>query len=641
MLYTLLLVIVMVAAVSPTINPKKTPATAAAAAQNHNLTRPPLLPSDPDNALAPRRPKSREVTSRYMSSSSSSTAKRSSSPSIPRPTGMMTPMPSASSTIKRSQSAERRRPTTPRSIDLRMGNGIVAELSNAQKMLITSTRSLSVSFQGESFSLQVSKAKPAPSPITSRKGTPERRKTTPMPVRGADQVENSRPVEHQRWPGRLRQPNSLNGSLDCTDDRKRLTVSGVDMNVIRALQSSMVDNRSSVESRLSSDSSSFDTEKHIDTNGSDALCDPPVVSDTESVYSGSTSEGISNVGGSGQSQRGPRGIMVPARFWQETNRFRRQPEPGSPVSKTIGLEAPQPTKLTSPKKLIDSPVSSPKGVVNARGQSSPIRGGALRPASAGKIGALSPMRGVSPSRIRNAAGAVVNSNLSNLNNTPSILSFAADIRRGKGGEHRIVEVHLLRILYNRLLQWRFVNARADTALSAQRLNAERSLYNAHITTSKLRESVKAKRMELQCLKQNLKLISILKGQMIYLEEFALIDLDFSRSFSGAIEALRASTLRLPVVGGARADIQNVKDSICSAVDVMQAMASSICILLSKVGEVNSLVAELANVAGKERALLDQCKDLLSIIAAMQVKQCSLRTHFIQLKRVPSSLTTKV
>lgn len=87
------------------------------------------------------------------------------------------------------------------------------------------------------------------------------------------------------------------------------------------------------------------------------------------------------------------------------------------------------------------------------------------------------------------------------------------------------------------------------------------------------------------------------------------------------------------------------------------------------------MAELANVAGKERALLDQCKDLLSIIAAMQVflclvflfqsilkhksmiahaifllnekylygqvKQCSLRTHFIQLKRVPSSLTTKV
>ncbi|KAF2324282.1 hypothetical protein GH714_011642 [Hevea brasiliensis] len=508
---------------------------------------------------------------------------------------MMTPMPSAPSTIKRSQSVERRRP-----IDLRIGNGIGGEVSNAQKMLITSTRSLSVSFQGELFSLQVSKAKPAPSPIRARKGTPERRKAT------RDAHERSGSVGEFRAGGapavarEIAATEFLSRSVDCTDDRERLTGSGVNMNVVRALQSSLVDN---------------------------------------SVSSGVTSEGVSNVGGGGQGQRG---IMAPARFWQETNnRLRREPEPGSPVSKTVGLKGPAPTKSIAPKKLIDSPVSSPKGVVNTRGQLSPIRGGALRPASPGKLGALSPMRGVSPSRMRNAAGAVVNSNLSNLNNTPSFLSFAADIRRGKSGEHRIVEVHLLRILYNRLLQWRFVNARADTALSAQRLNAERRLYNACMATSKLRECVKAKRMELQCLRQNLKLISILKGQMIYLEEFALIDQDFSRSLSGAIEALRASTLRLPIVGGARADVQNVQDAICSALDVMQAMASSVCILLSKVGEVNSLVAELANVAGKEHALLDQCKDLLSIIAAVQVKEYSLGSHFIQLKRMPSSLTEKV
>ncbi|KAF2324280.1 hypothetical protein GH714_011590 [Hevea brasiliensis] len=322
----------MVAAVSTPINPNTTPA-AAVAKQNRNATRPFLLPSDPDNALTPRRPKSREVTSRYMSSSSSSssTAKRSSSPSISRPTGMMNPMPSAPSTIKRSQSVERRRP-----IDLRIGNGVGGEVSNAQKMLITSTRSLSVSFQGESFSLQVSKAKPAPSPIRARKGTPERRKATPTPTRGADQVENSGPVEHQRWPGRLRQPNSLSRSVDCTDDRERLTGSGVNMNVVRALQSSLVDNRSSVESRLSYDSSNIDSEKPIDTNGYDTHCDPLVVSDTESVSSGVTSESVSNVGGGGQGQRG---IMAPARFWQETNnRLRREPEPGSPVSKTVRIE---------------------------------------------------------------------------------------------------------------------------------------------------------------------------------------------------------------------------------------------------------------------------------------------------------------
>ncbi|KAJ6685821.1 AUGMIN FAMILY MEMBER [Salix purpurea] len=653
----------MVAAVSTPINPKTTSTTRTT--QSQNPTRPPLLPSDPDNALAPRRPKSREVSSRYMSSSSSSTSasttstsKRCASPSISRRNAMVTPTPSA---INRSQSVERRRPATPRtnSLDLRTGNtncgGVNSgEMTNAQRMLITSTRRLSVSFQGESFSFQVNKAKPTPSPISARKGTPERRKaTTPIPTRRADQVENSRSIEQHRWPGRFRQLNPMTRkSTDCTDDRKKLAGSEVNLNVVRALQNTMADNnnnnnmRSSIESRLSSDSSTIDSTKPIDVNGSNVHSEHPLASDTESVSSGTTSESSGNaVGVAGQ---GERGFIVPARFCQETNsRIRRQQDPGSPGSRNNGLKGPTPAKLIAPKKFgSDSPVSSPKGVVNSRGHMSPIRGGALRPGSPSKFGissaaALSPMRGMSPSRVRNAVGGVVSSNLSNVNNTPSILNFSADIRRGKVGENRIVEVHLLRIFHNRWLQYRFINARADSALSAQRLNAKKSLYNAHITTSKLCESVRAKRAELQWLRQNLKLISILKEQMACLEELALIDQDYSCSLSGAVEALQASTLRLPIVDGGRADVQNLKDAICSAVDVMQAMGSSICLLISKVGEVNSLVVELEKLTQKERNWLYQCKDLLSTIAALQVRESSLRTHTLQLNRVPSSPTTQV
>ncbi|KAK4859352.1 hypothetical protein QYF36_004128 [Acer negundo] len=594
----------MVAAVSTTINTPKT--------TNHlNHTRPPLLPSDPDNALANRRPKSREVTSRYLTSSSSSSSSTSTSSAVskrcPSPlvsrtgssTAMMTPIHSAHSTIKRSQSVERRRAVTPRpnsnnsSLDLR-----TSDVSAAHKMLFTSTRSLSVSFQGESFSLQVSKAKPAPSPSPVsivRKGTPERRKAV-TPARGAaDHTENSKP---ERWPGRLRQPNSMSRSVDCTDERRKLGGSGG--NVVRALQNSTVDNsRALFETRLSTDSANAVLEKiqlqkkkkDDEVIGSGVRSDP-VASDTESVSSGSTSETHESNGVVSQSHRGPRGIVVPARFWHDTNnRLRRQPDPGSPVSRNNGLKTNSSTpKLVVPKKFgADSPVSSPKGVVNPRGLSSPIRG-SIRPASPSKLftsAVSSPVRGVSPSRIRNAFG----------------------------------------------VGWRFVNARAEAALSAQRLNAERGLFNARITTSKLRESVRIKRTELQLLRKNLKLTSILKGQMMYLEESALMDRDYSNSLLGAIEALRASTLRLPVVGGARADVQNVKEAISSAVDVMQAMASSICLLLSKAGEANSLVAELAKVSSKEHALLGQCKDLLSTIAAMQVKECSLRTHMIQVEQV--------
>jgi len=39
--------------------------------------------------------------------------------------------------------------------------------------------------------------------------------------------------------------------------------------------------------------------------------------------------------------------------------------------------------------------------------------------------------------------------------------------------------------------------------------------------------------------------------MLYLEDWATLDRAYSSSLSGATEALRASTLRLPVVGGAK------------------------------------------------------------------------------------------
>jgi hypothetical protein len=93
---------------------------------------------------------------------------------------------------------------------------------------------------------------------------------------------------------------------------------------------------------------------------------------------------------------------------------------------------------------------------------------------------------------------------------------------------------------------------------------------------------------------------------------------------------------------------------------------------SQVEDMNSLVADLLNVTAKERRMLEQCKGFLSALAIVQVtvissgysrisgffsspsayerlyiyeqvKDCSMRTHTLQLNRLPttSSLTTHV
>ncbi|KAL3371837.1 hypothetical protein AABB24_008400 [Solanum stoloniferum] len=676
----------MVAAVSTTKPNQKVTSNGLS---YQNPKRPPLLPSEAQNGPS-RKPKSREVTSRYLSTSSSSsvsttsssntsTTYSSSSNSIaslrtPSPMGTRTVRPAAtpvqnSGSVKRSQSVDRRRPVTPAS----------TEKSAAAKQLLNSSRSLSVSFQGQSFSIPVSKAKPPPATNnigSVRKGTPERRKVTAEFVRperrkvtaefvtqerkkataefftperskvaaelstpARDRTENVKTSDQHRWPGRSKSLNSsfLTQSMDCGSIDKPKFGSG---SVTSSSMKSVIDiyHRARIEARLKPQSDNGEVD--MKSAYGSAMSADALASDSESVSSGSTSgvhDGPTVTHGKG----GPRGIVVPARFWQETNnRIRRGPELGSSMDNGNLKTAPSSKQMGNKKFLIDNPRTSPWVVPASRGLVSPLRGG-LRPASPSKAltpSANTPLRGM-PSPTRTNGSMVSISNNSCI--MPSILSFAADARRGKVGENRIVDAHELRLLYNRNLQWRFVNAQAEAALRAQTTTAERTLYNAWLTTLKLRHSVKSKRIQLQLLRKNVKLHSILKGQRPCLENWSMIDGDHCNSLSGTICALEASTIRLPVVEGARAEVQNVKDAISSAVDVMQAMGSSMYSLLPKVEQVDSMVCELADVVASERALLDQCRDILSSMTALQVKECSLKTHLLQIKDAVCCSTTEV
>ncbi|XP_030475558.2 QWRF motif-containing protein 2-like isoform X1 [Syzygium oleosum] len=658
----------MVASISESISkPPSTQTSAAAAA----ATTPRTVHSAPEKHNA-RRPRAKHVPSRYLSpspstststtttttattattaTSSSSSSRRFGSPLISRSTNTA-PLPCAAP--KRSQSADRRRPSPGRPVTPGPQHN-AGELSAAAKLLVTSTRSstrsLSVSFQGEAFSLPISKEKANAGSAPARKATPERKRATPV----RDRVENPKVSDQHRWPGRTRQANpgmevnllsrSMDWGSDSMDDGKKFAVFGSEF-AGKFLRQSSVDDcrRVSFDGRLSLDLghgeliNAVSQNAHPDTSSvnESSVHSEFTASDTDSVSSGSTS-GVQECG---KPKSGPRGIAVSAKFWQETNsRLRRLQDPGSPFSPSPGSRMSAPSKLVQSKRFSnESPIVSPRNLA------SPTRG-VTRPPSPSKLWASSvssPLRGMqSPSRARPGSGGL-NSNSSS-SCVPSILSFSVDIRRGKIGEDRIGDAHRLRLLHNCYLQWRFANARADATFIIQRQNAEKDLWGAWITISELRHSVTVKRMKLLLLKQRLKLTSILKGQMTCMEEWSLLERDHSSSLLGATEALRASTLRLPIVGSAIADMQNLKDVIGSAISVMQGMASSIYSLSSKVEEMNSLVAELVDAAAKERFSLEQCRDLLSSFAALQVKDCSLRTHILQSNRVPisSSLTTRV
>ncbi|CAD5323551.1 Protein SNOWY COTYLEDON 3 [Arabidopsis thaliana] len=578
------------------------------------------------------------ATSTSTSSSSSvilRSSKRYPSPLLSRTTNSASNLVYTPSSLpKRSQSVDRRRPSAVS--DTR------TEMSAATKMLITSTRSLSVSFQGEAFSFPISKKKETATPVSHRKCTPERRRATPV----RDQRENSKPVDQQLWPGASRRgssesvvPNSLSRSVDSdSDDGRKLGSGFVGRSMLQHSQSSRVsgDGRLNLgfvggDGMLEMRDENKARQSTHPRLASSVSCDF-TASDTDSVSSGSTNGAHECGSGEVSKTRSlPRNGMASTKFWQETNsRLRRMQDPGSPqCSSPSSRISSISSKFSQSKRFSsDSPLTS-----SPRGMTSPIRG-ATRPASPSKLWATAtsaPARtSSSPSRVRNGVSEQMNAYNRTL---PSILCFSADIRRGKIGEDRVMDAHLLRLLYNRDLQWRFANARADSTLMVQRLSAEKILWNAWVSISELRHSVTLKRIKLLLMRQKLKLASILKEQMCYLEEWSLLDRNHSNSLSGATEALKASTLRLPVSGKAVVDIQDLKHAVSSAVDVMHAMVSSIFSLTSKVEEMNSVMAEMVNITGKEEVLLEQCQGFLTRVAAMQVTDCSMKTHIIQLSRL--------
>ena len=340
---------------------------------------------------------------------------------------------------------------------------------------------------------------------------------------------------------------------------------------------------------------------------------------------------------------GPDGANAMSRSVDLTDNFRQ------PVSSTV-----QPSRVSPRKMPYASPgsangngiqeenaSSSPDAPSNnserfappkqlARTLSSPSRG-LLRPSSptkASSTSSLASRRLPSPLRIR--PSTPVSPCSSGRSDSPSsLLSYIGDATRGKKSPSHMEDAHQLRLLYNRNLQWRFTNAYVDEMLSIQKMGAETMLYSVWDSNSRMSDSMVTKRSYVERLRQEVKLGIVLKQQMDYLDHWAELQTDHSTSLSGAIEALRASTLRLPVTGGAKADVLTVKNAVSSAVDIMQAMGSSVCNLLSKLEATHSLVTELSAVAAKESTTLNEYRELLGTAAALQVHESSLRTQLIQ------------
>eukprot|EP00249_Psilotum_nudum_P018168 c26672_g1_i1 orf=363-2654(-) len=368
------------------------------------------------------------------------------------------------------------------------------------------------------------------------------------------------------------------------------------------------------------------------------------VSDTESVSSGNTAATPSARRGTAgiSTARVTRGSIVPARYWDDAaNRSSHQSDsfrlrssvPESDLATAAVVKASSRQKATLSSQIQSGSNAAQGFVPSSPWSMSPNRSMSAFSSPARSPRIVSPVRSL-PSSARLRASTLPlplpgNSQTGRSSSAAAMLSFGVGARKGKKGMSQLEEAHFIRILHNRLLQWRFVNARAAFAMDSQRVAAEKLLLSVWARTYELRASATVKRIQLQQARQAHKLNCILSTQAPRLEDWSSLQQEHSIALSGAIQALEAAILRVPVTGGVRADTQAVKEAICSAVDVMVAVGSSIAYLLPKVDKTNNLVSELAQVAANEKALVEECGYLLATAAAYEVEESSLRTHVIQ------------
>uniref|UniRef100_A0A0D3H6Z4 Uncharacterized protein n=1 Tax=Oryza barthii TaxID=65489 RepID=A0A0D3H6Z4_9ORYZ len=554
--------------------------------------RPPLVPSEKHNASPVNR--GRDVASRYKNGlsvhSAATTARRCTSPSPGRTSANeCTPEP------KRAQSADRRRPSTPSSrvsTPSTPASRSVTPVRNTvteghkSSRRITSTRNtdglwpamrnLSSSFQSESVV------------------TPGNKKDKVVSSGSLDQTKGQASViaERKRSPLRRKNIGEQCENAQPSEDQPRRVI---EQHRWPAMQSGRV--ASNILSR-SIDMSDKAGRSVPSTNISRG------VSPRKTLASEGTGKGfnksLDEVARRLAIHAGGRDDKVDSRchaYSQSTERCKSVSHP----SRAVTLPVPVLHRSSSPSKAssVTSSIS--------RSFQSPSR---TRPST--------------PSRSQ-SAGSIQSGVAS------PIISYMVDAKKGKKNSSQIENIHQLRLSYNRYLQWIFVNAYAEDTMSFQKVTAESIIYNVLRNTSNLRDVVNMRRIMVQCIQQELKLHGILKEQIDYLKQWPALEKENSISLFRATEALKASTLRLPVTSGAKADVVALKNAVSSAVDIMQGLGSAVRCMLPKVEDRTYLVSELSVIARQEKAMLDECRELLAMAAKLQVQESSLRTHLTQLR----------
>ncbi|KAK9156209.1 hypothetical protein Sjap_003689 [Stephania japonica] len=218
--------------------------------------------------------------------------------------------------------------------------------------------------------------------------------------------------------------------------------------------------------------------------------------------------------------------------------------------------------------------------------------------------AMSPGRsGSPPLSVENGGKPMVSFSSMKPPNSPSkgvgnLLNLGLELFKGKRStspstKHGSVgeDAHMLRLLHNRLLQWRYVNART-LDLDASRKS---------------------------------------QAQIQPLEAWGDMERLHTSAVSTTKDSLNSIVCRVPLKEGAKVDTQMASVALRNATDFSASMKTMLIDFSPTAQKTSTLLSELAEVVATEKSLLVECLEMIELVSALEMQERSLKCNIIQLK----------
>ncbi|WOL04872.1 hypothetical protein Cni_G13594 [Canna indica] len=210
--------------------------------------------------------------------------------------------------------------------------------------------------------------------------------------------------------------------------------------------------------------------------------------------------------------------------------------------------------------------------------------------------------------------------------SPHAISSLKKGRAGDDGEH-----HQLRVMQNRLIQWRWVNVISEKVDLIKKADAQVTILSAWAGISNSQARVARKRVQLEKDKLHLKLIALLSSQLKALEEWSGMAQQHHSALSTTKDCLQAAVCRLPLADGAKGNPLLLMSALRYATDLVLTSRTTISRITDMHGQKTvSQLVELRQVVSRERVFLQECFHLLSFMSSLQIQEQSLKCQLIQL-----------